>query len=100
MKIERRWPKSPHLPMLVKLYQSKMYDNIVLADNILDELTLNLTDASYILQVIRKIGYLSKPTSSGLGHYLYRSTYYLAKIKHRSVKNYIVVKRNKNKRII
>lgn len=80
MKIEKRWPNSVHLPTLVKFYQSKIYDNIVLADNILDELVLNPNQAAYILKVIRGIG-------PG------KSTYYLAKMKKRN--NYIVVKRKK-----
>lgn len=95
MKIERRWPNSPHLPMLVKLYQSKMYDNVILADNILDELILNPNEASYILKVIRGTTtvYKYKRDNCNMTTYPYRSTYYLAKMKKRSVKNYIVVKR-------
>lgn len=83
MRIERKWANSLYLPTLVKFYQSKIHDNIILADNILDELTLNPNEASYILKIIRNIG----PR--------YKSTYYLAKMKKRTVKNYILVKRKK-----
>ena len=95
MKVERRWPNSPHLETLVKFYQSKMYDNIILADNILDGLTLNPNEASYILKVIRGTTtvYKYKRNDTMLTAHPYRSTYYLAKMKKRSVKNYIVVKR-------
>ena len=102
MKIEKRWPKSEHLKMLVGLYQSKMYDNVVLADAMMDGLTLNINDAHYILKIIRNMGPVRKDMKPftwnnywEFSDISYRSTYYLAKIKKRSVKNYILIKRKK-----
>lgn len=105
MKIEKRWSNSTYLQSLISLYQSKMSDNVALADNILDGLTLNINDASCILKVIRNNGFTRRKRQRWGGHItfenapIYQSTYYLAKIKKRSVKNYIVVKR-KNETII
>jgi hypothetical protein len=98
MKIEKRWPKSEHLKMLVGLYQSKMYDNVVLADAMLDGLTLNITDAHYILKVIRNMGIVYKSRLNySIVKDIYRSTYYLAKIKRQAGRNYdyILIKKKK-----
>jgi hypothetical protein len=85
---------------IIAFYKSGIKENIVLADAMLDGLTLNVNDAHCILKIIRNMGivYISRPNSYILKD-IYRSTYYLAKIKKRNVKNYIVVKR-KNERII
>lgn len=66
---------------LCNLYRSRVVENIIFADSILDTITLNINDAHLVLKIIRN-------------HCYKKSTYYLAKIKKRSVKNYIVVKRN------
>lgn len=98
MKIEKRYPKSEHLKMLTDLYQSKIYENVVLADAMLDGLTLNVNDAHYILKIIRNMGiiYMSRPNSYILKD-IYRSSYYLAKIKKQAGRNYdyILIKRKK-----
>ena len=108
MNIVRNWPKQKSLKLLVNLYQSKMVENMVLADNILDGLTLNPNEGHYILKVIRGSGrceqkmvlqYGASSNASKVKPYVvkegYTSTYYLAKIKKQGGRNYdyLVIKK-------
>jgi len=81
-----------------------MVENMILADNILDELTVNPNEGHYILKVIRGNGQCEQKviitynTSKVIPYVVkegYTSTYYLAKIKKQGGRNYdyLVIKK-------